>query len=75
MTGSRRGTRNNLQARVEALERLIPSGRRRVILVWIDREGRRTKAADTHPHLPDNNFYDEKLQQCVDTISHVAETD
>ena len=62
MTGSRRGTGKNLQARVEALERLIPSGRCRVILVWEDGEGRLTKAADTHPHLPDNNFYDQKLR-------------
>ena len=29
--------------------------------MWVDAEGRRTKAADTHGHLPDTNTYDAYL--------------
>jgi hypothetical protein len=31
---------------------------KRVILVWIDKEGRGTNVADTIPHLPVDNQYD-----------------
>ncbi len=63
MTGSGRGAGNNLYARMEALERRAPPSPRRVILAWIDREGRLTKVADTHPHLPDDRSYYQKLRQ------------
>ncbi len=45
-------------ARLERLEAIRPVKPKRVILVWIDKEGRRTKVADTMPHLPDGNRYD-----------------
>lgn len=45
-------------ARLERLEAARPRMRQRVILVWIDREGRRTKVADTMPHLRDDTHYD-----------------
>jgi hypothetical protein len=61
MTKRRAG--KNLYARLEALERRVPAAPVRVILVWKDREGRLTKAADTHPHLPDSYPYDQVLQQ------------
>ncbi len=46
---------------MEALERRVPPTPVRVILVWVDEEGRLTKAADTHPHLPDDEQYFRKL--------------
>ena len=45
-------------ARLERLEAIRPVEPQRVILVWVDREGRRTKVADPMPHLPDGNAYD-----------------
>ena len=36
----------------------MPKPKRRTILVWVDAEGRRTKAADSDPDLPDPNSYD-----------------
>lgn len=40
---------------------------KRVILVWIDKEGRRTKVADSMPHLPDRNRYDSYMPGCGGT--------
>lgn len=50
-----------LESRLQRLEARAPRVRNRVILVWIDPEGRRTKAADTDPELPDLNHYDAYL--------------
>ena len=50
--------------RIERLEAHTPKLRRRIILAWIDKEGRRTKAADTDPHLPDPGSYDSYGPQC-----------
>ena len=47
-----------LEQRLERLEARAPKVRRRTILVWIDAKGRRTKAADTDPDLPDPGSYD-----------------
>ena len=47
-----------LAQRLERLEARAPKVRRRTILVWIDRNGQRTKAADTDPDLPDSGSYD-----------------
>ncbi len=44
--------------RIERLEARTPKLPKRIILVWVDREGRRTKVADTHPHLGDSTVYD-----------------
>ncbi len=44
--------------RIERLEACIPRQRKRVILVWVDREGKQTVAADTDPHLSDFPAYD-----------------
>ena len=44
--------------RIERLEARMPKPRRRTILVWVDENGRRTKAADSDPDLPDLNTYD-----------------
>lgn len=44
--------------RIERLEARAPRQRRRIILVWVDKDGNRTKAADTDPHLPDPSEYD-----------------
>jgi len=46
-----------LESRLQRLEARAPKIRKRVILVWVDGEGRRTKAADTDPELPDPNQY------------------
>jgi hypothetical protein len=35
----------------------VPKLPKRVILFWISPDGRTTKAADTHPHLPDDRQY------------------
>ncbi len=48
---------------MEALERRLPAAPVRVILAWVDREGRLTKVADTHPHLPDDHSYYRTLRQ------------
>jgi len=50
--------------RLKRLEALTPKGERRIILVWVDKEGRRTKVADTMPDLPDNNHYDRYMAGC-----------
>ena len=46
-----------LQQRLERLEARAPKVKRRTILVWIDQNGRRTKAADTDPELPEAGTY------------------
>ena len=50
-------------ARIARLEARAPKQQKRIILVWIDSEGRRTKAADTHGHLQDTNTYDAYLSK------------
>ena len=55
-----------ITARIQRLEARAPTGTKRMILVWIDSEGRRTKAADTHAHLPDANKYDAYLSKYGD---------
>lgn len=47
-----------LAQRLERLEARMPKPRRRTILVWVDKTGRRTKAADSDPDMPDPNTYD-----------------
>jgi len=51
-------------ARLERLEAIRPVKPKRVILVWVDEKGRRTKVADTMPHLPDDNQYDKYMSGC-----------
>jgi hypothetical protein len=51
----------NLLLRIQRLEARVPRGRNRIILVWIGRDGRTIKAADTDPHLPDQRQYDAYL--------------
>ena len=51
-------------ARLDRLEAIKPKEQKRVILVWVDKEGRRTKVADSMPHLPDNNQYDSYMPGC-----------
>jgi hypothetical protein len=46
-----------LLERVGRLEARMPKPRKRVILVWISPSGQTIKAADTHPHLPDDGVY------------------
>ncbi len=46
-----------LGSRLQRLEAKAPKIRKRVIVIWIDGEGRRTKAADTGPEFPDLNQY------------------
>lgn len=46
-----------MRVRIERLEARIPKAQKRYILLWIDPEGNATKAADTHPHLPDYGKY------------------
>jgi hypothetical protein len=43
--------------RIERLEARAPKTLKRVVLVWISPDGSTTKAADTHPHLPDDRQY------------------
>jgi len=43
--------------RLERLEARAPKPKRRTILVWVDKHGHRTKAADSDPDLPDPNSY------------------
>ena len=51
-------------SRIERLEARVPKGKSRVILVWMDRSGRRTKVADTNPELPDLRIYDVDSTSC-----------
>jgi len=51
-------------ARLDRLEAIRPVKPKRVILVWIDKEGRRTKVADSMPYLPDDNHYDSYMTGC-----------
>ena len=46
-----------LLTRIQRLEALAPKPETRFILVWTDPDGNTTKAADTHPHLPDDGTY------------------
>jgi len=46
-----------LTQRLERLEAGVPKTKRRIILAWVDENGRATKAADTDPLLPDTNLY------------------
>jgi hypothetical protein len=46
-----------LLARIQRLEARAPKPETRFILVWTDPDGNTTKAADTHPHLPDDREY------------------
>jgi hypothetical protein len=48
-----------LESRLKKLEQTIrpPQTPRRVIFAWVDEQGRRTKVADSHPHLPDATVY------------------
>jgi hypothetical protein len=50
-----------LSVRIERLEARVPKSRNRVVLVWIGKDGRTMKAADTDPHLPDPRKYDSYL--------------
>jgi len=61
-----------LESRLQRLEARAPKIRKRVILVWVDGEGRRTKAADTHPNLPDLADYDHVLAGCRKSEFDVA---
>ena len=54
-----------IAARIAKLEARAPKQPKRIILVWLDPEGRRTKAADTHPHLPDTSTYHAYVQSPV----------
>jgi hypothetical protein len=59
----------SLQTRLRRLERDIKPApeSRRVILVWVDGEGRLTKVTDSHPGLPDDTKYHQNLvaDRCV----------
>jgi hypothetical protein len=46
-----------LLRRIEKLEARLPKAQKRVILVWVSPDGSTTKAADTHPDLPDDGLY------------------
>jgi hypothetical protein len=46
-----------LTERIERLEARAPKPLKRVGLVWVSPDGSTTKAADTHPHLPDDREY------------------
>jgi hypothetical protein len=46
-----------LLRRIEKLEARLPKVQKRVILVWISPDGSTTKAADSHPDLPDDGNY------------------
>jgi hypothetical protein len=46
-----------LLRRIEKLEARLPKVLKRVILVWVSPDGSTTKAADTHPDLPDDGNY------------------
>jgi hypothetical protein len=50
-----------LLVRIERLEARTPKSRKRIILVWVGKNGQATKAADTDPHLPDARHYDAYL--------------
>jgi hypothetical protein len=43
--------------RIQRLEARVPKTPKRFILVWVGPDGQTTKAADTHPHLPDDGQY------------------
>jgi hypothetical protein len=43
--------------RLELLEARAPKALKRVVLVWVSPDGCTIKAADTHPHLPDDREY------------------
>jgi len=47
-----------LVRRLGRLEARAPKPRQRVILVWVDKNGRTTKAADSDPSLTDTHLYD-----------------
>jgi hypothetical protein len=47
-----------LTTRNERLEARVPKGKKRVILVWIAKDGKTTKVADTDPHRRDERYYD-----------------
>ncbi len=72
------GKNMKVVCRIGRLEERAPKQPRRIILLWIDREGRRTKVADTHPHLPDPGEYDSDISGCHPgggIEGHVAQTD
>jgi hypothetical protein len=46
-----------LTERIGRLGARAPNSLKRVVLVWISPDGRTIKAADTHPHLPDDGRY------------------
>jgi hypothetical protein len=60
--------------RIERLEARMPRPKRRIILVWIDGEGRRTVAADTHPHLADSSPYGDDMTSIWTTECDAAPT-
>jgi len=35
----------------------MPKPQKRVVIVWVSPDGNTIKAADTHPHLPDDGNY------------------
>jgi hypothetical protein len=47
--------------RIERLEARAPRPQRRIILVWLHKDGHTTKVADTHGHLPDPAPYNAYL--------------
>ena len=51
-------------SRIARLEAHMPRLPKRIILLWVDREGKQTKVADTHPHLLDPNEYDADISRC-----------
>ena len=50
-----------LVERIGRLEARVPKPLKGVILVWVSPDGSTTKAADTHPYLPDDRLYDDYL--------------
>jgi hypothetical protein len=46
-----------LLVRIQRLEARVRKTQKRFVLLWIDPEGGTIKAADTHPHLPDDGQY------------------
>jgi hypothetical protein len=64
-----------LRRRIEKLEARPPKVPRRVVLVSISPDGRTIKAADTHPHLPDDGRYMRYLTPYDPArVNHVAQT-
>ena len=63
-----------LLRRIERLEAQLPKVQKRVVLVWISPDGHTIKAADTHPHLPDDGQYIRYLTPYDPArVNHVAQ--